>query len=67
MTALQAASMLVDLDQKSIPEWYVVVVGHVNADGDQAYKYHIAGDVQYGSIFYALEGIKHTMIMRDSE
>ena len=54
--------MLVHLDEHSIPEWYVIVVGHINEQGEQAFKFHISGDVQYGAVFFALESIKHRMI-----
>lgn len=51
-----------DLEETAIPEWYMVVVGHLGGEGDQAYKYHIAGEYSVASVNFAIDGIKHRLI-----
>jgi hypothetical protein len=59
MTTLEAVSKLLKLDEEAIPEWAIVMVGHVKSDGKEAFAYFITDPAPSAHVVYALESIKH--------
>ena len=55
---LQQASAMVRLADSSIAEWTVIIVGHLKADGHQAFAYYVTDKAPASQVVYALEGIK---------
>ena len=53
---------MLNLDEAAIPEWSMAVVGFVNADGQQAFKYYITKGAPGSSVTHALEAIKHDVL-----
>lgn len=49
---------MVKLKESSIPEWSVVIVGHLKDDGHQAFAYLVSDRAPASQVVYALEGIK---------
>lgn len=62
MTPLEAASQMVQLEEDVIPEWYLVIVGHLRPDMNQAFKYHISGDADMASVVFTIETIKQRIL-----
>ena len=58
MSVLEAASKIVKLDEKAIPEWTLIMVGHVKEDGKQAFAYYVTDRAPGSQVVYALESIK---------
>ena len=44
MSPLKAVSQLVRLDDAELPEVAVVIVGFIDKDGTEGFKYHILGE-----------------------
>lgn len=65
MNYVEAAAALVNLEETSIPEWSCVMVGYLNADGQQAFKYSLQGEASFSPIVFALENIIHDMLHRE--
>lgn len=54
--------MMVGLNDSSIPEWYMVAVGHLTADGKEAFQYTIKGEYSVASVNLVLDSIKHRLL-----
>ena len=64
MKPLQAVATLVDLDKGSVPEVAVVILGFIDPDGSEGFKYHIIGDPNLATTVGLMAIVQNDLLSR---
>ena len=64
MNPLQAVAQMVRLDDDSVPEIAVVILGFIDEDGAEGFKYHILGEPNLATTVGLLSIVKADILAR---
>ena len=64
MSPLKAISQLVRLDDAEIPEVALVIVGYIDKDGTEGFKYHVLGEPNLATTVGLLARVQADMLTR---
>jgi len=65
VTVVEAAADLVALEEDSISEWAVIMVGYLSSEGEQGFKYKVTGAAGLPTIRDALMSLHHDVLHRE--
>ena len=66
MTPLQAAALLVELEESAVPDAVIVIVEYLDPSGEAAFKYHVISEMNISNVVGLLQVVSNDLMRRAS-